>query len=41
MELLRQAFGEGLEFDTNLHYSLDLEPPRDYPPLQELLKPRG
>ncbi len=41
VELLREAFAQGLPYWFDLHSSLSLEPLWDYPPFQELLKPKG
>jgi len=39
--LLRRAFGEGLGYGIWLHCDEDLESLRDYPPFQELVRPKG
>ncbi len=39
VNLLREAFAQGRPFGAYLHRDMDLEPLRDYPPLQELLWP--
>jgi tetratricopeptide (TPR) repeat protein/predicted Ser/Thr protein kinase len=39
--LLREAFSQGKHYGVGLHRDLDLESLRDYPPFQELLKPKG
>jgi hypothetical protein len=39
--LLREAFAQGREYGVYLHRDMDLEPLRDYPPFQELLRPKG
>jgi tetratricopeptide (TPR) repeat protein/TolB-like protein len=39
--LLRRAFGEGLGYGIWLHRDVDLESLRDYPPFQELVRPKG
>jgi tetratricopeptide (TPR) repeat protein len=39
--LLREAFAQGREYSVYLHRDMDLEPLRDYPPFQELLRPKG
>ena len=41
VELLREAFAQGQAYGTDLHSSLTLEPLWDYPPFQELLRPKG
>jgi tetratricopeptide (TPR) repeat protein len=41
MDLLRQALAEGCNYGIHLHREIDLEPLWDYPPFQELLKPKG
>lgn len=38
--LLRQAFSDGREYDLWLHRDQDLAPLRDYPPYQELIRPK-
>jgi predicted Zn-dependent protease len=38
--LLRQAFGEGREYDLWLHRDQDLAPLREYPPFLELTRPK-
>ena len=40
MNLLREALAQGVSY-TRLHPDMDLEPLWDYPPFQELLKPKG
>jgi hypothetical protein len=37
--MLREALSQGLNY-TRLHADMDLEPLRDYPPFQELVKPK-
>ena len=37
--LLRESFGRGRKFSTNVHRDSDLEPLRGYPPFEELLRP--
>jgi serine/threonine protein kinase/tetratricopeptide (TPR) repeat protein len=39
--LLRESFAQGREYGVYLHRDVDLEPLRDYPPFQELIKPKG
>ncbi len=39
--LLREAFAQGRDYGVYLHREMDLEPLRDYPPFQELLRPKG
>ena len=39
--LLREAFSQGYGFPISIHRDMDLEPLWDYPPFQELLKPKG
>ena len=39
--LLREAFASGYPYSLVLHTDVDLESLRDYPPFQELLRPRG
>jgi hypothetical protein len=41
VQLLRDAFAQGLPFDLRFHGDVNLEPLRDYPPFQELLRPKG
>lgn len=41
VDLLRQAFGEGLEYEESLHNEPDLEPLRSYAPFRELIRPKG
>jgi len=41
IELLREAFAEGVAYGTRHHREIDLEPLWGYPPFKELLKPRG
>jgi tetratricopeptide (TPR) repeat protein len=41
VDLLRRAFGEGVEHGISLHADMDLEPLRDYPPFEELMRPKG
>ena len=40
MNLLREALAQGVSY-TRLHPDMDLEPLWDYPPFQELIKPKG
>ena len=39
--LLRDAFGQGLQFSIHIHRELCLEPLWGYPPYEELMKPKG
>jgi len=39
--LLQRAFSEGLGYGTWIHRDIDLESLRDYPPFQELMRPKG
>jgi tetratricopeptide (TPR) repeat protein len=39
--LLREAFAQGYRFTITVHRDPDFEPLRDYPPYQELLRPKG
>lgn len=44
VRLLQEAIGQGLQESTDnadLNKDMDLEPLRDYPPFQELIKPKG
>ena len=41
VELLREAFAQGQPYGAYLHRSLALEPLWDYPPFQDLLRPKG
>jgi hypothetical protein len=41
MTLLHDAYTQGRAFTIWLHRDMDLEPLRDYPPFQELLRPKG
>jgi hypothetical protein len=41
VELLREAIAQGQPYGSWLHHSFALEPLWDYPPFQELLKPKG
>lgn len=41
VDLLTQAFGEGLEYGPNLHRDQNLEPLWGYPPFVELITPKG
>jgi len=41
VELLREALAQGHPYGLWLHNDLDLDPLRDYPPFQELLRPKG
>ena len=38
--LLRDALGQGTAYGS-LYLNMDLEPLSDYPPFQELIKPKG
>jgi len=40
VRLIREALAQGLSY-TALHPVMDLEPLQDYPPFQELIKPKG
>jgi class 3 adenylate cyclase/tetratricopeptide (TPR) repeat protein len=40
VELLQESFAQGRKFGTYLHCVIDFEPLKDYPPYQELLKPK-
>ena len=39
--LLREAFAQGYRFSISVHRDIDYEPLRDYPPYQELIRPKG
>ena len=39
--LLRQSFAEGMAYLMSVHREIDLEPLWDYPPYQELMRPKG
>lgn len=41
VSLLQQAFAEGWAFDPLLHREIELQAMQDYPPLRELLWPKG
>jgi predicted Zn-dependent protease len=41
VELLRQSFSQGKEYDVFLIQEADFEPLRDYAPFKELMKPKG
>ncbi len=41
LELLRRSFAEGYAFSTSIHRDMDLEPLRNDPGFQELLRPKG
>jgi hypothetical protein len=41
VSLLRDAFAQGVAHGAYLHADIDLEPLREYPPFQELLRPKG
>jgi len=41
VELLRQSFSQGKEYDVSLIQEADFEPLRDYAPFRELMKPKG
>jgi tetratricopeptide (TPR) repeat protein len=40
VKLLKEAFNQGRGYGVYLHNDMDLEPLRDYPPFQELIKPK-
>jgi uncharacterized protein YoaH (UPF0181 family) len=40
-ELLSEAFSKGYPYHVRLHSQLELEPIWDYPPFQELIRPKG
>ncbi|MCI0698147.1 protein kinase [candidate division KSB1 bacterium] len=39
--LLREAFAQGYNYGAHVSRDMDLESMRDYPPFQELMKPKG
>jgi len=41
VELLRRSFNEGRSYGIDLHRNIDFDPLRDYPPFQELMRPKG
>ncbi len=41
MDLLRRAIDQGVYDAYGLHRDIDFESLRDYPPFQELLRPKG
>jgi len=41
VELLRRAFADGLQLSLSIHRDIHLEPLWDYPPFQELMRPKG
>ncbi len=41
VKLIQESFDQGNGFGVYIHRDIDLEPLRDYPPFQELLKPKG
>jgi tetratricopeptide (TPR) repeat protein len=41
VELLRQAFAQGYNYDIELFQEADFDPLRDYAPFKELMKPKG
>jgi len=41
LKLLKEAFKQGRGYGVYLHNNMDLEPLRDYPPFEELIKPKG
>lgn len=41
VDLLRQAFGQGVEFSPSLHRAFELSPLAGHPGFAELLRPRG
>ena len=40
VDLLREAFSEGLEYGIEFHRDVNLEVLRDYAPFQELMRPK-
>ncbi len=40
LDLLGQAFGQGLNFGAFIHQDINLEPLHGYPPYEELIKPK-
>lgn len=41
VSLLQQAFAEGWAFEPFFHREIELQAMQDYPPLRELLWPKG
>jgi tetratricopeptide (TPR) repeat protein len=41
MTMLREALAQGARFNLSFHNDMDLESLCDYPPYQELLRPKG
>jgi tetratricopeptide (TPR) repeat protein len=41
VKLIQESFDQGNGFGVYIHLEIDFEPLRDYPPFQELLKPKG
>jgi hypothetical protein len=41
MTLLRQAVSQGTRFGVRIHRDINFEPLWDYPPFQELVRPKG
>jgi len=41
VDLLSEAFSQGMWYSIYLHANVDLEPLWDYPPFQELIEPKG
>ncbi|MFC1629363.1 protein kinase, partial [Gemmatimonadota bacterium] len=41
VSLLEQGFSKGLKYELRVYVDIDLEPLRDYPPFQELMRPKG
>jgi tetratricopeptide (TPR) repeat protein len=41
VELLTEAFNQGRAYGAYLHNNIELESLQDYPPFQELIKPKG
>lgn len=41
VSLLQRAFAEGYRYNLGMHRDLDFESLRDYPPFEELLRPKG
>jgi hypothetical protein len=41
VDLLRQAFAQGYRFSLSVHHEPDFERLREYPPFQELVRPKG
>ena len=41
VELLKEAYAGGRGYNVDDHIDIDLEPLWDYPPFQELIKPKG